>query len=335
MEDVTRTVLVDREGLHLSLIEDPNKPYSIVKGHILIPPSRDMMDKSVTVDIRVRFRAYVALEFTSEGDDLFLDTERQKLTELEGEVYREVSEELLSKFKEFVSEWFSVPLGNVSCDSDPEPSHVRVHIFEDTKAITFDTQFDFLILIEDVTLTVEDLWNTLVQRRADPELETFFVNAVRKRDELKELITRYFKEKFSNSAEWLSRLAEKGIVNMEAKPSISNVMVFIISYNVPITFSFRNIDDMFVGGRFQPAFTFWEIRFTVPIPKEMGHALKKEDSQKGRLSTFFNYITLMGTEEAIMLVGSEFYVEARNLNVFEPKSLKTLINVLRRFLFKD
>jgi len=122
---------------------------------------------------------------------------------------------------------------------------------------------------------------------------------------------------------------------MEAKPSISNVMVFIISYNVPITFSFRNIDDMFVGGRFQPAFTFWEIRFTVPIPKEMGHALKKEDSQKGRLSTFFNYITLMGTEEAIMLVGSEFYVEARNLNVFEPKSLKTLINVLRRFLFKD
>jgi len=329
---MSETVLVDREGLHLTLVEDPDKPYTVVKGFVLVSPSQKTMDKPMNVNINVKFRVYVALEFTSEGDDLFWSVGREKLSELEGEVYREVYNELPSKIKEFVSEWFSVPLGNVSCDPDPDPSHVRVNVYEETKAMSFDIRFDFLVLVEDITLTVGDLWGNLARTRFDPETETFFVNTKRKKEELKELILNYFKEKFSNSTEWLSRLARHGIVQVESKPNISNTMVFSLLYNTHISFMYRNLDDMFTGGRFQPAFTFWEIKFTVPVSKGMAEKLKEAENPDDRLTLFFSYLSLMRTEEALRSVGGELNIEARNLNVSEPKSLETLIKVLRRFV---
>jgi len=328
-EGVTETVLVDREGLHLSLIEDPNKPYSVVKGFLIMKPPQETMHKLVDVNMNVRFRVYIVLELTNEKEPLFWSSGWQR-SELETKVYQEIYNELPIKLREFLLRWFPVPEQELLIDPDPEPSHVRVTVFDETKAVSFDIQFDFVILIERV-FTVSNLWERFVSTRVDPEKGTFFSKVERMREELREFIRNYFTEKFSDKTRWLSELVGSGLIYSGSLPSISRVEFYYISYRVPITFSYTNINDVIAGRAF--SFFFRELRFTVPVPKETGKALKEDPSEKGKLTTFFNYVTLMGTEEALLSVGEEFSIEVRSVNVSEPKSLITLIRALERFVF--
>jgi len=329
MEDVTRTVLINREGLYLVLVEDPNKPYSVVKGVLIGTVPQEVLEKVVDVDMTLRFRVYIVLELTNEKEPLFWSSEWQR-SELETKVYQEIYNELPTKLREFFSRWFSVPKERLLIDPDPEPSHVRVTVFDETKAVSFDIQFDFLILIERVFM-VKDLWKRFVSTRANPEMETFFANVERMREELKEFIKTYFTEKFSDKTRWLSELANSGLIYSGSMPSISKVEFYYLSYRLPVTFTFTNIEDVITGRAFRTFFR--ELRFTIPVPKETGKVLKEDPSEKGKLTTFFNYITLMGTEEALLSVGEEFSIEVRSVNVSEPKPLITLIKALEQFVF--
>jgi len=324
-------VLVDRKGLHLTLIEDPDKPYSIVKGVVLWTPPYEITGRPVDVSIQIRCRTFTGFWLTSDKGDVFKETgQGEHLNQLGKKILEELGEDLFLKLREVVSKWFSVPSERVVGGTDYETSSIKINIYDETNSISFDSTFDIVLVMERI-FTIGDLWKRLVSEKADPDAGTFFVNTVRMREEIKELTSNYLREKFSDITEWRRRFVEEGLIWnwVEITP---NVEFYPFLCRVTIDIHHRRIEDIISGGRYQPYFSFWEIEFTVPVPKGTAEKLKETTDQNERLLTFITYLSLMRTEEAIRSVGGELNIEARNLNVSEPKSLDTLVRTLRQFL---